>query len=113
MKKQISLLVLALSFFTQMAIALPITEFPASPWTEEKSYLDKTTGKFGFGLMNVVGGWTALSSEYREKPNANFVGAFGRSILRTVTNEVGGALHLVTFPFPFDIRLPGGGASFE
>lgn len=112
MKKQISILVLALLILQQTGLALPMSEFPASSWTKGDGYAEKTVGKLGFGLVNIVGGWTALATEYYEQPETNIAAAFLRSIARTVTNTVGGALHVVTFPAPFDIRLPGGGTSF-
>lgn len=113
MKKSIFLSVFILFLVPQVSFALPITEFPDSPWTKKSTYCEKTMGKLGFGILNLFGGWTALASEYHEQPEDNFVVAFHRSIIRTVTNTVGGALHVITFPAPFDIRLPGGGASFE
>ena len=113
MNKKILLAAFVMMVFPKMIFALPMNEFPASPWTEEKTYLDKTLGKLGFGIMNTVGGWTALSSEYREKHEDSFASAALRSVLRAVTNTGGGLLNVATFPFPFDVRLPGGGASFE
>ncbi len=113
MKKQISILVFILFLIPQISFALPMNEFPDSSWTKGDGYVEKTVGKLGFGLVNVAGGWTALASEYHEKPETNIGAAFLRSIARTLTNTVGGALHVVTFPVPVDIRLPGGGTSFE
>ena len=113
MKKQILFLALALFVVQQMSFALPMNEFPASSWTKGDGYVEKTVGKLGYGLVNVVGGWSALATEYYEKPETNIGAAFLRSIARTVTNTVGGALHVVTFPVPKDIPLPGGGTSFE
>lgn len=111
-KKQILLLALVLFLSQQVSFALPMNEFPASPWTKGDGYAEKTVGKLGFGLVNIVLGWTALGTEYFEEPDANVGVKFLRSIGRTLTNTVGGALHVVTFPAPFDIKLPGGGTSF-
>ena len=107
-----ALLALTLFLSQQASFALPMNERPASPWTKGDGYVEKTVGKLGYGLVNVAGGWTALATEYYEKPETNIGAAFLRSIARTITNTVGGALHVVTFPAPFDIPLPGGGTSF-
>lgn len=111
--KKISFLFLSFLIFSQVSYAAPMSQFPPSEWTNRKGYLSKTTGKLGFGLLNVVGGWTAISTEYYQQPEDNPAAAFIRSIARTVTNTVGGALHVATFPVPVDIRLPGGGTVFE
>ncbi|MCB9799608.1 MAG: hypothetical protein H6757_02480 [Candidatus Omnitrophica bacterium] len=82
-----------------------------SPWSKETSYSDKIVGKLGFGLLNFTVGWTALFFELSKTPNPAV--GLTKGVFRTISNTAGGALHSVTFPFPFDIPLPGGGVSFE
>lgn len=113
MKKQISFFVSILLLSSQISFALPMSEFPASEWTNRNGYVSKTVGKLGFGLMNLLGGWTGIVSEFYEQPEDNPAAAGIRAIARVVTNTVGGAIHTVTFPIPVDVRLPGGGTSFE
>ncbi len=113
MKKMIFAFTFILFFIPQAGFSAPMSEFPPSQWTKGDGYVEKTVGKLGFGLVNVLLGWTALGSEYFQQPEDNVGAAFIRSIARTVTNTVGGALHVVTFPAPFDIPLPGGGTAFE
>ena len=112
MKKQISFVAFIL-MIAQAAFAAPMNEFPASEWTTRDGYVAKTVGKLGFGVVNLAGGWTALGTEPFEEPESNPVVTGLRTLARVVTNTVGGALHVVTFPAPFDIPLPGGGATFE
>jgi len=112
-KKITAFLVSTFFILQSAAFSASMSEFPASPWTKGDSYAEKTVGKLGFGLENVVAGWTALGTEYFQEPETNVAVAFLRSIARTLTNTVGGALHVVTFPAPFDIPLPGGGTVFE
>ena len=113
LEKSIAFLVFIILIMPKMSLALPMREFPASPWTKEGSYLSKTVGKLGFGLVNVIGGWTGIVSEFYAEPEENIAVAGMRALARVVTNTVGGALHVVTFPVPKDIPLPGGGTSFE
>ena len=82
-----------------------------SPWTKENTYVEKSVGKFGFGLFNLLTGWTALFWEPTRYSNT-FTG-IAKGVWRTVTNEAGGILHTATFPIPFDIPLPDGGVHFE
>ncbi len=105
--------VFILFLIPKISFALPMSDFPASPWTKKDGYVAKTVSKLGFGLMNVAGGWTAVVSEFYEPPQDNIAALGLRAIARVVTNTVGGALHVVTFPVPVDIRLPGGGTTFE
>lgn len=112
MKKIMSVLVFIFFFIPQTGFSLPMSEFPPSQWTKETTYVSKTIGKLGFGLVNVIGGWTGIVTEFHEQPETNIGAACFRAIGRVVTNTVGGALHAVTFPAPFDIRLPGGGTNF-
>ena len=83
----------------------------ASPWTQEKTYIEKSVGKFGCGLMNLATGWTAILFEPTRYSNP-FTGV-AKGLWRTITNTAGGAIHLVTFPIPVDIPLPDGGVQFD
>jgi hypothetical protein len=85
--------------------------FEASDWTKESTYLGKTSQKLGFGFLNISAGWTAF---FFEPANGqNFFTGLGKGIGYTVTNTVGGILHVVTFPVPLDIPLPHGGIVHE
>ena len=82
-----------------------------SLWTQETPYIEKFGAKMGFGLVNILTGWTALFFEpSREK---GFWNGLVRGLLFTATNTIGGVLHVATSPIPVDIPLPGGGVSFE
>ena len=88
-----------------------VEKLQPSPWVQEPTYVEKTVGKLGFGILNGITGWTALLFEpYRY--NNVFTGVV-KGAWRTVTNTVGGVLHIGTFPFPFDIPLPDGGVHFD
>jgi hypothetical protein len=88
--------------------------FAGSPWMTEGNYTDKAVHKLGFGAKNLLLGWTALFTEPSHADDGeNFVEGLGRGILYSVTNTVGGALHVITFPFTeIDVPLPGGGVDF-
>ncbi|HNX68635.1 MAG TPA: hypothetical protein PLL75_05870 [Candidatus Omnitrophota bacterium] len=86
--------------------------FKASDWTGQKTYLDKTTHKLGFGFLNLTAGWTAFFFESCRNDQNFFVGV-GKGTLYTFTNTLGGVLHAATFPVPLDIPLPEGGISHE
>ncbi len=113
LKKTTAFLVFILFLIPTTSFALPMNEFPASEWTAKRGYAAKTLSKLGFGIINVVGGWTGIVSEFYEPPRDNIAALGLRAIARVVTNTVGGALHVVTFPVPVDIPLPGGGTSFS
>jgi hypothetical protein len=85
--------------------------FEPSEWTEEPTYVGKTSQKLGYGFLNLTAGWTALFFEPAKDQNF-FVGV-GKGIGYFVTNTVGGVLHAATFPIPLDIPLPHGGIAYE
>ncbi|MBI3307473.1 MAG: hypothetical protein HYZ84_06695 [Candidatus Omnitrophica bacterium] len=94
-------------------ISMPVLaawDFPASPWTKEKTYADKMTYKLGFGTMNVLTGWTDLLFE---PSRSGIIKGIPLGAIHFVTNVVGGVLHVGTFPIPVDIPLPDGGVNFE
>lgn len=82
-----------------------------SPWVKSEPYVEKSINKLGFGLLNLLTGWTALLFETSRYEN-KFTGIL-KGTWRTVTNTAGGAIHTVTFPIPVDVPLPDGGVSFE
>ena len=80
--------------------------FAASSWANG-SYSDQAVGKFKFGLTNTLLGWTEIFTEpYASKS----IEGVGKGLWNGIGDTVGGALHLVTFPFPMiDVPLPDGG----
>lgn len=107
----LSAVAVLVSFVSSSYAALPLDTYKASSWTEEKTYVDKTTHKLGFGLTNITIGWTAIPFEMYQ--NKNLYAGFFKGLWRTGTNTVGGILHTITFPVPVDIPLPDGGVHFE
>ncbi|MBI4355968.1 MAG: hypothetical protein HY597_05950 [Candidatus Omnitrophica bacterium] len=90
-------------------------EYTASPWTSEAEYGKRAFGKLGFGAKNLLLGWTELFTEPKEaiEGGGNFFGGLWRGLVKGVGDEVGGAVHIVTFPFTeIDVPLPEGGVSF-
>lgn len=86
-----------------------------SPWTNNATYLDKAFGKFEFGLLNFLGGWSEIltrPARYSEDDKNFFVG-IGHGFLNGLIFTAGGAAHLVTFPVPIDIPLPEGGVASD
>ncbi len=102
---------LACTLFLNPSGFSAIENWQASPWTQEKTYVEKSVGKLGFGILNFATGWTALFFEPTRYSN-KFTG-IAKGIWRTVTNEAGGALHIATFPIPVDLPLPDGGVHFD
>ena len=104
MIKKVSILILIFSLLAAPAFAA--IDFKASPWTTKTGCVDKAVGKLGFGLKNLILGWTELFTEpYQQK---SLAGA-GEGLFNTVADTVGGALHVVTFFLPIDVKLPQGG----
>ena len=84
----------------------------ASPWTQEDNYGDKAAHKFGFGLRNVVLGWSEIltepvqASKAGKDPVEGFFNGIGKALMRTI----GGTIHTVTYLItPIDIPLPENG----
>lgn len=107
MKKTIAVVVvlIALVLTPTLALAAP------SPWTERTSYTERLSGKLEFGLTNTLLGWVDLFAEPNKAAGEgkNVWGAVGKGLVDTVTNTVGGAFQLITFPIPVDIPLTDGG----
>ena len=89
--------------------------YTASPWTSETGYANRAKAKLIFGAKNLLLGWTDLYTETHEAMKAGdnaFVG-LGIGLKDTIENELGGAVHLVTFPLTaVDAPLPEGGVQF-
>ncbi len=87
-------------------------DYTASPWTHETGWSNRAIGKLGFGAKNLLLGWTDLFMEPKQAMDegGNFFKGLGIGIKDTVENELGGALHVVTFPITaLDVPLPEGG----
>ncbi len=87
-------------------------DYTASPWTSEVGWSKRAGGKLVFGAKNLLLGWTDLFSKPAEEVQngGNFFKGLGMGLVEGVGNEIGGALHLVTFPVTcLDVALPGGG----
>ena len=101
MKKIMSLVVV-------LSMLLAPVAFAASPWTEEKTYGEKTVGKLGYGLTNTVLGWTKLfttPNEYSTEKKNVWQGV-GQGLVDGAVTTVLGAVQLVTFPIPADVPIP-------
>ena len=101
MKKIMSLVVI-------LSMLLAPVAFAASPWTEEKTYGEKTTGKLGFGLTNTLLGWTKIISTPNDysSEGKNVWQGVGQGLIDAGVTTVLGAVQLVTFPIPADIPIP-------
>ncbi|MBI3319139.1 MAG: hypothetical protein HYZ89_00920 [Candidatus Omnitrophica bacterium] len=97
-------------------VTLSLTkDYTASPWTSEPTYGDRVKGKLVFGAKNLLLGWTELFTEPKEALDAggNFFVGLGKGLKNGLENELGGVVHLVTFPVPqVDAPLPEGGVKF-
>ena len=87
-------------------------DYTASPWTSETGYANRAIGKLAFGVKNLLLGWTDLFVEPKETMDAggNILTGIGIGLKDAVENELGGVVHLVTFPVTaIDAPLPEGG----
>ena len=101
MKKIMSLVVV-------LSMLLAPVAFAASPWTEEKAYAEKVSGKLQFGLTNTVLGWTKVfttPNDYSSEKKNVWQGV-GQGLVDAVVTTVLGAVQLATFPIPADIEIP-------
>jgi hypothetical protein len=98
---------------TQKLHTLSLTkDYTASPWTTEVGYGNRAKAKLGFGLKNLLLGWADLFTETKEAMDSggNFFVGLGHGVKDAIENELGGAVHLVTFPVTcLDAPLPEGG----
>jgi putative exosortase-associated protein (TIGR04073 family) len=109
MKKLSMLLVVLL-----LVGSLPIAGWAASPWTTETVTADKMMGKLGFGIKNLLLGWTEIIKQPVNGAKTDSVVGFGKGLATGLYDGViytlGGALHVVTFPFTnIDVPLPNDG----
>ena len=102
MKKIISLVVVLSMLLAPVAFAA------ASPWTEEKTYGEKTIGKLGYGLTNTLLGWTKIFSTPNEysTEGKNVWSGVGQGLIDMGVTTVLGAVQLATFMIPADIPIP-------
>ena len=103
---------LGVAVFSVALLANPMLASAASSWASGATYGDQAVGKLKFGARNVLAGWTELFREpvRAGKAGENVLVGIGRGVWYAVGQEIGGALHLVTFPIPqIDIPLPKGG----
>ncbi len=87
-------------------------DYTSSPWTHEVGYGSRAMGKLGFGVKNLLLGWTDLFVEPMDASHSgeNIFKGIGVGIKDAIENEIGGALHVITFPIPaIDVPLPEGG----
>ena len=87
-------------------------EYTASPWTSEVGWGKRAVAKLGFGVKNLLLGWTDLFVEPKEASEAggNVLTGIGVGLKDAVENTLGGAVHIVTFPITcLDAPLPEGG----
>ncbi len=130
MGKRIGLLVCAVALVGVWVAAPPVGEaadmghggakwtlsmdknYTPSPWTSEMGYGNQAMGKLGFGVKNLLLGWTTLFTEPKEAADSggNVFKGIGVGLLHAVGNELGGVAHVVTFPLTqIDVPLPQGG----
>ena len=87
-------------------------DYTPSPWTHEVGYGQRAMGKLGFGAKNLLLGWTSLFTEPHQAVSAgdNLLVGIGKGLKNGLENELGGVVHLVTFPLTeVDAPLPDGG----
>ena len=88
--------------------------FKASPWTTETTWKGQALGKLEFGFKNFFAGWTEIFTEPVEacKAKSCVIKGFGRGVFNAILDEVGGLLHIATFPITqLDVPLPEGGVT--
>ncbi len=99
-----------------LAILLaPAAGMAASPWTEQKTYADKTVEKFKFGFKNLALGWMQIFYQPHayQVDGKNAWAGLGKGLWLFPVDTIGGAVHLVTFLVPVDVPLPENGVNFE
>lgn len=94
-------------------VTLSLTkDYTASPWTHEMGYWNRVGHKLGFGVKNLLLGWTELFTEPKEASEAHgsVLKGIGVGLKDTLWDELGGVVHIVTFPVTaVDAPLPEGG----
>ena len=104
-----------MSLVVILSMLLAPMAFAASPWTEQKTYGDKVSGKLVFGLQNTLLGWIQLFAVPKKYHNEgkNVWSGIGQGMMEAVVDTIGGALQLITFPIPADIPLPNNGVDLS
>ena len=94
-------------------VTLSLTkDYTASPWTHETGWSNRAIGKLGFGVKNLLLGWTDLFVEPKKAADSggNILTGIGVGLKDALENELGGVVHIVTFPLTeVDAPLPEGG----
>jgi hypothetical protein len=111
MKKTLAVVVLMIA----VLFATQTVAFAASPWMDETTYTAKSGAKLGFGLKNVVLGWTELLTkpvDYHAEGKNVFEG-IGAGLANTAVYTVGGVFHAGTFFVPVDLPLPNNGVQLK
>ena len=94
-------------------VTLSLTkDYTPSPWTHEVGWSKRAIGKLGFGVKNLLLGWTDLVVEPKEaaQEGGNIFAGIGMGLKDALENELGGAVHILTFPLTeVDAPLPEGG----
>ena len=94
-------------------VTLSLTkDYTPSPWTKEVGWSSRAVGKLGFGVKNLLLGWTDLFLEPKEasQKGENVLAGIGMGLKHAIENELGGVVHIVTFPLTeLDAPLPEGG----
>ena len=110
MRRAITLITLMAVMVMPMTSALAANDHPeGSPWTQADDYGAQAGGKLGFGLKNVLLGWTELITEPVEQKS--FWGV-GQGLGNAVMDTVGGLLHVLTAPVTtIDVPLPENGTN--
>ena len=87
-------------------------QYTPSAWTSEMGYGTRAAQKLIFGVKNLLVGWVDLFTEPNEARQAgtSLLTGIGAGVKDAILNELGGAIHLVTFPITgLDVALPEGG----
>lgn len=110
MKRKLWALILAIMLSATPAFAA-LGRYEASAWTERETLTEKIIGKLGFGAKNTFLGWSELIYHpYKALDRGeNIVEGAAVGLWYGLADTASGIIHLVTFPFPFDIKLPEGG----
>ena len=97
----------------KVSILVVVFALVAAPaFAAESQCMEKCMGKLGYGLTNLLLGWTEIFQEpYKAGKNGqNVLTGVGKGLWNAIGDTVGGALNTVTFFIPqIDVPLPEGG----
>ncbi len=114
--KKLVLSLMILSVMLAPSLAMAQCSCKPSPWTEKTKWSEKAIGKLEFGFKNTFAGWTEIFTKPYDayKAKTNFYEGIGRGIWYGVMDEIGGVLHIATFPITqLDVKLPEGGVQLS